>query len=193
MARNDKGLRLQCSGVVEVAVAVRSDVRRLGVEDARSFMSVRREALESDPLAFAASPADDGGLDPEFVRRSLANVSEQAVFGYFEGDRLRGIVGLVRGSKVKQRHSAMVWGMYVSAGVRRRGAGRALLDAAVDLARSWGVSQVQLAVTEAASAAKRMYEAAGFKAWGRQPRALGWQGRFVDEDHMVLDLREPRG
>lgn len=171
----------------------RLEVRRLAVEDAAAFMSLRREALEAAPLAFSASHEDDVGLDPEFVRRSLANVSEQAVFGYFEDDRLRGIVGLVRASKIKQRHTVTVWGMYVSARARRRGAGRALLDAAVNLARSWGVGQVQLSVTEAAPAAKRMYEAAGFKAWGRQPRALGWQGRFVDEDHMVLELREPGG
>jgi ribosomal protein S18 acetylase RimI-like enzyme len=171
----------------------RMDVRRLGVADAASFMSVRREALEADPLAFGASVEDDVGLDPEFVRRSLANEAEQAVFGYFEGNRLRGIVGLVRASKLKQRHVATVWGMYVSAATRRRGAGRALLDAAVTQARAWGLEQVLLSVTDAALEAKRMYEAAGFTSWGHQPRTLGWQGRFVDESHMVLDLRGPGG
>ena len=169
----------------------RVDVRRLTVEDAASFMSVRREALEADPLAFSASVEDDFALAPEFVQRSLANEAEQAVFGYFEGDRLRGIVGLVRASKVKQRHAAVVWGMYVSAAARRRGVGRALLDAAVKQARAWGLEQVQLSVTDAAPEAKRMYQAAGFKSWGHQPRTLGWRGRFVDESHMVLDLREP--
>ena len=167
----------------------RVHVRRLGVEDGASFMSVRREALEADPLAFSASIDDDVGLDPEFVQRSLANEPEQAVFGYFEAGRLRGIVGLVRASKLKQRHAATVWGMYVSAGTRRRGAGRALLDAAIGQARAWGIEQVQLSVTDTAPEAKRMYEAAGFKSWGHQPRALAWQGRFVDESHMVLDLR----
>ena len=168
----------------------RLHVRRLGPDDAPAFMTVRREALEADPMAFSASIEDDVALDPDFVRRSLNNEREQAVFGYFEGDRLRGIVGLVRASKQKQRHGAMIWGMYVSAGTRRRGAGRALLEAAIAQARAWGVDQVQLSVTDAAPQAKRMYEAAGFKSWGRQPRALGWQGRFIDESHMVLDLRE---
>jgi L-amino acid N-acyltransferase YncA len=79
--------------------------------------------------------------------------------------------------------------MYVSAGARRRGAGRTLIDAAVAQARAWGVEQVQLGVTDAAPEARRMYEAAGFRTWGRQPRTLQWQGRFVDEAHMALDLR----
>jgi hypothetical protein len=67
----------------------RLDVRRLGVEDAASFMAVRREALQADPLAFSASIDDDFALNPEFVRRSLTNVEEQAVFGYFESGRLQ--------------------------------------------------------------------------------------------------------
>ena len=179
--------------VGEAFMGDRMDVRRLGVGDAAAFVSVRREALEADPLAFSASIDDDVALDPEFVQRSLANEAEQAVFGYFEADRLRGIVGIIRASKLKQRHAAIVWGMYVSAAARRRGAGRALLDAAVAQARAWGLEQVQLSVTDAAPEAKRMYEAAGFKSWGHQPRTLGWQGRVVDESHMLLDLRAPGG
>jgi ribosomal protein S18 acetylase RimI-like enzyme len=166
----------------------RPHVRRLGPNDVASYVSVRREALQADPLAFSASLDDDVALDADFVRRSLENEREQALFGYFEADRLRGIVGLIRASKQKQRHGATVWGMYVSATARRRGAGRALLDAAIEQARAWGVDRVQLSVTDAAPEAQRMYEAAGFKSWGRQPRALAWRGRFADEIHMVLDL-----
>lgn len=164
-------------------------VRRLRVEDTAALIALRREALDAVPLAFAASVEDDLALDREVVESRLAGADEQAVFGRFDGDDLTGMVGVVRLSKVKQRHHAVIWGMYVSARARRRGAGRALLDAAIGQARDWGVEQVQLGVTEAAPAAKRLYEAAGFRAWGHQPRALGWQGRFVDEDHMALDLR----
>ena len=174
-------------------MSARVDVRRLGVEDATALMSLRREALDTNPLAFAATIEDDRGLDLDFVRSSLADVGEQAVFGRFDGEHLTGMVGIVRASKVKQRHAAIVWGMYVTPRARNQGAGRALLDAAVEQARGWGLEQVQLGVTEAAVAAKRVYESAGFRSWGRQPRALQWQGRFVDEHHLVLDLREQGG
>jgi RimJ/RimL family protein N-acetyltransferase len=166
-------------------------VRRLRAEDAGALMILRREALETVPLAFAASVEDDRGLDRELVERSLAAAGEEAVFGHFDGGELTGMVGLVRLSKLKQRHQALLWGMYVSARARRRGAGRALVDAAIRQAREWGVDQVELGVTEAAPAAKRVYEAAGFRTWGHQRRSLGWQGRFVDEDHMALDLGPP--
>jgi GNAT superfamily N-acetyltransferase len=164
------------------------NVRRLRVEDVASLVSLRREALEADPLAFGASVDDDRGLSLELVRTSLADHEEQAVFGCLKGDRLIGMVGVIRASKVKQRHTGSVWGMYVTPRARSKGAGRALLDAAIQQARNWGLVQLQLGVTETASTAKRLYERAGFRSWGREPRALHWKGHFVDEDHLVLEL-----
>ncbi|HKA53073.1 MAG TPA: hypothetical protein VKJ47_05375, partial [Candidatus Binatia bacterium] len=55
-----------------------------------------------------------------------------------------------------------------------------------------GVEQVQLSVTEVAGEARRLYERNGFQEWGREPRALCWQGRYVTDFHMSLDLRSPR-
>lgn len=167
-ARSECMIRPMGTGDMSAGV----DVRRLGVEDAPALVSLRREALETDPLAFGASIEDDRGLSPDLVRSSLADVGEQAVFGSFDVEALTGMVGVIRASKVKQRHSGTIWGMYVTPRARSRGAGRALLDAAVNQARGWGLEQVQLSVTEPAVAAKRMYESAGFRSWGRQPRAL---------------------
>ena len=82
--------------------------------------------------------------------------------------------------------------MYVAPAQRRRGLARALLQAAIEHARRWpGVEQLNLGVTEASDSARRLYESAGFRVWGREPRALSWQGRFLDEDHLTLDLRPP--
>jgi GNAT superfamily N-acetyltransferase len=155
-------------------------------------MTLRREALETDPLSFAASIEDDVGLSPEFVRNSLGDEREQATFGAFRDEALIGMVGIHRATKLKLRHTATIWGMYVTPRARRTGAGRALLAAAIDCGRQWGLDHVQLAVTESAPAARRLYESAGFVVWGREPRALSWGGRVVDEHHLALDLREPR-
>jgi ribosomal protein S18 acetylase RimI-like enzyme len=165
-----------------------STVRRLRPEDAASLVALRREALESHPLAFGASIDDDRALSLESVQAALAD-SDQAVFGGFEGENLIGMVGVIRATRVKIRHKAHIWGMYVSRHARGKGAGRALLEAAIDQARSWpGVEQLQLGVTDAAVEARKLYEAAGFRIWGREPRALQWEGRFVDELYLVLDL-----
>lgn len=170
----------------------RTCIRKLSAADAAAFVALRRVALETEPLAFGASAEDDVGLVLESVRAFLGDHEAQAVFGLFDGADLVGSVGLIRASKVKQRHKGIVWGMYVRPRARNAGVGRALLEAAIQHARGWGLDRVQLSVTEAAPAAKRLYEAAGFRSWGRERRALQWGGRFVDEDHMALDLHEAR-
>lgn len=167
------------------------DIRKLRPEDAGALVALRREALEAEPLAFGAAIPEDRNLSVDFVRASLADVEEQAIFGGFDGSDLAGMVGIRREPRAKQRHKAHVWGMYVAPRARNQGAGRRLLDAAIDQARSWpGIEQIQISVTDAAETARRMYEAAGFQAWGREPRSVGWQGRFVDETHLVLELNQ---
>lgn len=168
------------------------NIRRLHSEDARALIALRREALENHPLAFSASIDDDRGLSLDFVRTALAD-DQQTVFGAWEDANLLGMVGVGREAKLKRRHAALIWGMYVAPRAREQGVGRALLAAAVAHARTWpGVDQVHLSVTDAAVTARKLYEAAGFRSWGHEPRALQWEGRFVDELHLVLDLREKR-
>ena len=164
------------------------NIRRLGTADATALIALRREALETEPLAFGSSPADDVALVIESVRRFLGDRETQAVFGQFNGSDLVGMIGLVKAAKVKLCHKATIWGTYVQPRGRNKGVGRALVGAAIEQARRWEIDQLQLSATDAAPAARRLYEAAGFQQWGREPRALHWDGRFVDEYHFVLRL-----
>jgi RimJ/RimL family protein N-acetyltransferase len=51
--------------------------------------------------------------------------------------------------------------------------GRRLLEALVDEARTWdGVERLTLTVVERAEAARRLYAAAGFETFGREPDAF---------------------
>lgn len=164
-------------------------VRKLDSDDAEAWAALRREALEAHPLAFGASIPDDPTLLVEFIRTRLASSEESTVFGAFIDVSLVGIIGVLRNTGRKERHKALIWGMYVTAGSRQMGAGEMLLLAAIEQARSWvGVKQVHLAVSEVAIEARRLYERNGFQAWGREPRALCLDGRCADETHMVLDL-----
>jgi RimJ/RimL family protein N-acetyltransferase len=168
-------------------------VRELDTADAGAWASLRQEALEAHPLAFGASVPDDPRVLLDTARDRLTPREGSAAFGVFDEGRLVGNVGVTRHERAKERHKALIWGMYVSAHSRQRGAGALLLRAAIDRARSWaGVEQVLLTVSALAPEAKRLYERHGFCAWGLEPRALQWHGRFADDHHMILDLHTAR-
>ena len=163
------------------------EIRRLVPEDAKLWATLRWEALESHPLAFGASVPEDLATLAQSLRSRMSE--ESVVFGAFSHDFLVGIVGIVRNAGLKERHKSLIWGMYVTAGIRQHGVGERLLRAAIEHARTWkGVRQVHLSVSDEADTAKRLYEKVGFKEWGREPRALCWEGRYADETHMILNL-----
>lgn len=156
-------------------------IRVLDEHDLAAYAALRRESLLESPLAFGASPETDVA-----GTQIGGNVT---VFGAFAGDELAGAAGLLRGRHAKSAHLVSLWGMYVSPRHRGTGLGRALLDACLGHARAVkGIEAIQLSVTDAATAARRLYERAGFVTWGIQPDALRHGGRSVSEHHMLLRL-----
>jgi ribosomal protein S18 acetylase RimI-like enzyme len=164
-------------------------IRLLVEADASQFYHLRREALLDSPLSFAASPEDDFASSEEAVRKLLTRDPEAVVFGAFAAELLVGTVGVYRARELKARHKAFLWGMFVHPQWRRRKLGEQLVRAAVGHARTLaGVTHIHLCVSEPATAARRLYESAGFRVWGVEPEAIRWQGRSVADCHMVLTL-----
>lgn len=163
-------------------------IRALVGADAEAYVAIRRQALLDAPLAFAASPGDDIAATADAVREQLARAPESMIFGAFD-PQLTGVVGLYRDRHRKAAHKVHVWGMYVAPSHRGSGIAAALIQAALDHARALpGAAWVHITVSEAAPAARRLYERAGFTVWGTEPEALRHDGRSVVEHHMALRL-----
>jgi ribosomal protein S18 acetylase RimI-like enzyme len=112
----------------------------------------------------------------------------RAIFGAVEPD-LIGMAGIAQEEGAKSRHKARLWGVYVIPARRGLGIGRALVEAAIEFARSLdGLTHVHLAVAESGQAARALYEHLGFRTWGTEPAAIRVGEVSVAEHHMVRAL-----
>jgi ribosomal protein S18 acetylase RimI-like enzyme len=166
-------------------------IRRLTPADANAFQALRLAALKDTPSAFGSSYEEEKDFAVSTIEGRLAEKPDRGPFGAFEGEDLVGLVALGRENMNKLAHKALIWGMYVKPEARGKGIGRALLLEALSLARAVPeVRQVNLCVNASNANAIRLYESAGFKAFGREPGAMLVDGELHDELHMYLRLTD---
>lgn len=161
------------------------ELRRLTPDDASAYRELRLRALREHPDAFTSSWEDD---QRQPVAASEQRLAAQAFWGAFEDGVLVGMVGLERRARAKERHKGTVVGMYVAPEHAGRGAGEALLQALLAHARAEGLRQLVLTVTEGNGRAQRLYERAGFAAFGIEPRAVCVGEVLLGKVHLQLAL-----
>lgn len=175
-------------------------IRELTRDDAASYSALRLRMLREHPEAFTSSFEEESLKPLAWVERRIAPGAEAPhnfVLGAFsEANALIGTVGFSVERRMKQRHKGLLFGMYVAPEAISRGVGRALLAACLDQARGVPeVEQINLTVTATNERARRLYEAAGFRTFGVEERAIRVGGAYHSKAHMVLYLNrsnEPR-
>ena len=152
-------------------------IRRLRRSDAEPYRELRLEALVAHPEAFAAS------FTAELAQSTgwhAGRLERHPVFGGGFDGGLDGMGGLFVSDAPKTRHKATIWGLYVRPACRGHGLGRALLEHAMGYAAST-VEELRLSVTAASEPAMALYRRAGFREYGREPRAIKIAGRYQEE------------
>ncbi len=164
-------------------------VRRLAALDAAPLRQLRLDALVETPESFGSSYEEEHTLTLADIREWITPADDGAMFGVFMQDALAGMVGVGRQRKLKMRHKAHIWSMYVAPAQRGRGLARLLMHAAIAHARTMrGVRQVQLSVTANNAAAAALYASLGFTVYGHEREALCVNGKLYDEALMALPL-----
>lgn len=167
-------------------------IRRLVPGDAAAYRDLRLRGLQEAPDAFTSSFEDDRTKPVSATEKRLAPDSTDRVYGAFVGDVLAGVAGYSREPRSKNRHKAVVFGMYVAAEHAGCGIGGALLRHVIDQARAQaGLEQLILTVTDTNLAARTLYERAGFRSFGVEPRAIRVGESYYGKNHMILFLTQP--
>ena len=167
------------------------EIRRLGPADAIAYRALRLRGLREHPDAFTSSYEEEEAKPIDVVLARLGAGAGEVIFGAFAGDELVGVLGMGREPRTKNRHKATVFGMYVAPEHARRGIGSMLLAHVVDNARrERGLEQLVLTVTETNAAARALYERAGFRSFGIEPRAIRVGDTYFGKNHMILHLAQ---
>ena len=163
-------------------------IRPLTAADVHPYKSLPDEALECAPESFSSDHAASVNRPASaYAPRFGAPASGHFFLGAFAPDGpLLGCIGSERELLPQQRHSARVVSMMVAPAAQRRGIGQQLLAACIHQAEQVpGLEQLTLTVTASNPHVVRLYERAGFRAWGLLPRAIVVRGVGYDQLHMV--------
>jgi len=167
-------------------------LRRLTPSDAAAHRALMLEAYERHPDAFTSSTSERARLPLSWWAERLppGENADSVVIGAFDDDGgLVGAAGLNIEGRIKSRHKAVLFGMYVAPQARSHGMGRQLVDAILSEARARpGLRVVQLTVTQGNDAAQGLYERCGFSSFGVEPMAVFVDGRFYGKVHMWCEL-----
>jgi GNAT superfamily N-acetyltransferase len=144
-------------------------IRELERHEWALFRELRLRALADSPDAFARTLAEALGENDAYWVKLTESVTTPGGQVMLVAEVEGRPVGLAFGLFDKEREKiGHVGGMWVDPGARGRGAGRALLDAAIAWARSRALDRLELWVTKGNAPAERLYERAGFADTGRR-------------------------
>jgi ribosomal protein S18 acetylase RimI-like enzyme len=165
-------------------------IRRLNKNDVTDFFNLRLKSLQEYPSSYLSSHDEEKKAGSSFYENLLTSDDpKNVIFGAFIKNKMIGMIGIYQEKATKAAHKCNIWGMYVQADYRKHSVGKKLLETAIKHGNEkMHCLIVNLSVETNNIAAKNLYEAYSFKAWGKKAKAICVDQRFYDLFHMSLLL-----
>jgi L-phenylalanine/L-methionine N-acetyltransferase len=163
-------------------------VRHATPADARALAALG-DQVAAEPEAWLPTEVWRSVSEERRYLRALGRHADAAAVVVEAQDEIVGRLSVARDAQPASRHVADV-GLMVAPEWRRRGAGRALLEAAERWARDTGVRKLELHVFPHNDAAIALYEQAGYVREGYRRGHYRRGGQYFDAVLMALDLTE---
>ena len=165
-----------------------AEIITLPPERWREAKYLRLEALREEPTAFASSYEDERAFSDDVWLARLKAAYERdknmTFYAQLEG-ALVGMAGAGWSAKIKLRHVAEVYGVYVSPPMRGRGIAALLIRRLLEELRSLAqIEKASLTVNSESIAAVALYEKLGFEIVGAAKRELKVAGQYYHLHYM---------
>lgn len=167
-------------------------IRPIQMNDLEAYRTLRLDGLLRFPEAFSSDYTEQKDLPNRFwqtrIESSLAGRDQCLYVAETVEGALVGMAGLVRGESRKERHNALLVGVYVQPEFQEQGLAVALIQACLDWGQRQGVAIVKLGVGAYNTPAIQLYQRLGFEQFGNEPMALWVNGEYLDEWQMAKRL-----
>lgn len=158
-------------------------IKRLPESQWTAYRDIRLEALKNAPIAFGSSYEEEQDREEGIWRSRI----KDALFALDENDEPIGLLAFLISTRIKTKHKAEIFSVYVKPGNRGKGAGKKLFQEALRLIKlNSEVKKVSLVVNPLQQSAVRLYESFGFKKVASLNKEICVNGIYYDEDLMEL-------
>jgi ribosomal protein S18 acetylase RimI-like enzyme len=165
-------------------------IRNLEPKDATNFKNLRIYAMQESPRSFGSSVPDEQNRSLEQIQTMFSSHPSFGL-GMFDQQQLIGLARCECSNRIKTRHKADIYGVYIHPNYRGQGLARRLLEQLILQAKGiGGLETLLLAVSEHNAPARALYQSLGFLEWGIEPDALRFEGERLTEVYMRLELNK---
>lgn len=165
-------------------------VRSPEMGDLEELLTMSNELIKEDTFMHLPGEAVKKGATEKWLKEAIKNsiIGNEIFLFAFSGEKLIGTCGIKKSEyKNRQPHLGTL-GISIRKDFRDKGIGVKLIEIILKEAKQRGLKLVKLGVYANNERGIHVYEKLGFKKYGKLPKAVLYQGKYIDDILMHKEL-----